>query len=463
MNRLWRSCWKSGSIERLLPLPPWLARRLGALLAVAILAQPAPASEADPVILLVPGMVWEVETAPTTGLGKVAGSAPWQSLISYLRGRGYPFGGVIRASGVNIRLPEGLQATDTTVKDPRRARLFFLEFSPAANSDGLAFRALELADCLRELHRFTGRPLYLVTHSAGGLVARVVLQQACPGVGEVKGVKRLITIAAPHLGAAMATDVGDLFGTRVTCLKPEAELLRRLNSDLELPTGCVYTALIIRGLGRAARGEGAAYKDLLDATALAAVPVEFREGGDQIVHVQSANLRWAACARRYEEAAKQAIHAIVIRTGGSTGIPGLLKGNSLHVTALDEKLVHSWIGKLLADDGQFWSGVTGEDLERWVTWQATGTAFALMENHVLSYARVREVEKIFPECCDETRRAGMTHAFRFAGIVQSLSSRPGPLFDRVTGTMSLTLDRFGRINRVHAEVSAAAPKGDAPQ
>ncbi len=62
-------------------------------------------------------------------------------------------------------------------------------------------------------NRYPDQPITLIGHSAGGVVARMVLTQY-----ELGNVKRLITIAAPHLGtdkavqALDATNSGGMFG-----------------------------------------------------------------------------------------------------------------------------------------------------------------------------------------------------------------------------------------------------------
>ena len=51
--------------------------------------------------------------------------------------------------------------------------------------------------------------------SAGGLVARVYLQDALPGVEYRGDVDRLITIATPHLGSALAEHFGDIYRAKL--------------------------------------------------------------------------------------------------------------------------------------------------------------------------------------------------------------------------------------------------------
>src|SRR5262249_41406101 len=141
----------------------------------------------------------------------------------------------------------------------------------------------ELAQCLKELRRYTGSRVNVVAHSAGGLVARAVLQQSCPGIDYRHEVRRLITIGTPHLGAALAFNFGSLLGIRASSLSHDAGLIRRLNS-LDLPESCDFASLVIRGLGVDVRGDGVLYNGCIDAAALKCLqclPIDYQEGGDQ--------------------------------------------------------------------------------------------------------------------------------------------------------------------------------------
>jgi pimeloyl-ACP methyl ester carboxylesterase len=69
-----------------------------------------------------------------------------------------------------------------------------------------AFQLREMLNAVQQAHG--AEPVYLVGHSAGGIVARAALVN-----GEVGNVKALITIASPHLGtyrAEQALDATDI-------------------------------------------------------------------------------------------------------------------------------------------------------------------------------------------------------------------------------------------------------------
>jgi len=157
----------------------------------------------------------------------------------------------------------------------------------AANTDGVAYKALELAESIKEIRRFTGaRKVRVVAHSAGGIVARAYLQNALPGVRYRGDVERLVTIATPHLGSAAAEHWGDYLGTRATSIKPDAALIRNLNSKFDLPDDVTFASIVVRGIAADARGDGRELDELVNHALLEPLPVEYRLGGDQVVHVR---------------------------------------------------------------------------------------------------------------------------------------------------------------------------------
>ncbi|MCL4191892.1 MAG: hypothetical protein KJZ87_09105, partial [Thermoguttaceae bacterium] len=226
-------------------------RPLQALILAILAAMPsAGRAAAPPPVLLVHGMVWDLQHddgtwgSPTAAAG---GETRWGGMIGFLQSQGLRYGGTIRGSAGRVQLPGSFEFI--APGDPRSARVFVLKFSSPANADGLALKALELAETIRQLCRYTGADkVRLVAHSAGGLVARVYLQSALPGVEYRGDVDRLVTIATPHLGSDVAEHFGDFLGTRATSIRPSAALIAALNNELELPSDTLFASIVVRGL-----------------------------------------------------------------------------------------------------------------------------------------------------------------------------------------------------------------------
>ena len=125
-------------------------------------------------------------------------------------------------------------------------------------------------------------------------MARAYLQNAFPDTLNFRhDVDRLITISAPHLGSALAEHWGDWLGTRATSLKTTASLLTDLNDELDLPADVCFASIIVRGIWTDVRGDGSDYDRLVDREFLERLPVDFRQGGDQVLSVRTQNLRLA--------------------------------------------------------------------------------------------------------------------------------------------------------------------------
>ncbi|MCE9607397.1 MAG: hypothetical protein K8U03_21130 [Planctomycetia bacterium] len=277
-------------------------------------------SPLQPFVLLVGGMTYDLANPlPIWGeriaaSSESSGESPtYTGMLGALVREGYRYGGTVTTKKGRMELPEALAAA-TTDNASTQPNLFVLEFSDSARIDGLGIKALELAECLKELRRATGRPsAQIVAHSAGGIVARTYLQSALPGIRYAGDVRSLITIGTPHLGSDLATHLGDWLGTRATSLMPGAPLIRQLNEELDLPAEVRFAAIVVRGLGADLKGEGSAYDELLDRKLLESLPLDYRRGGDQIVHVRSQNLALASCARRYELVHRRPVQYLAVR------------------------------------------------------------------------------------------------------------------------------------------------------
>jgi pimeloyl-ACP methyl ester carboxylesterase len=365
----------------------------------------------------------------------------WKPLADFLTKEGHTFGGVIRPKQVHIHLPESLDASDHDARRARNADFFFLDFSRPADADGLAFRSLELAEAVVELRKFTGKRVTILAHSAGGLVARVVLQRACPGIPQEsqESIDRLITIGTPHFGAALATGFGDLFGTRVTSLKPDAGLIQRLNS-IALPTGVCYTAIIVRSVGSDVRSPGRAYDGLIDLPRLQEFPAAFHTGGDEIVHVRSQNMSLIPQVRELEERSRRAVQSILVlvppRSAGLQADPL----QTVHVTALGHPELLAWTARLLADDGGFWTPKRSQIKEVFIDSQVRVSIQSAIEHKAIAGRPLRQVSHVRLETLEVLADR---HSYRFRGKAFWKELFHGET--TVQGDIEVELDEFSRL------------------
>lgn len=68
-------------------------------------------------------------------------------------------------------------------------------------------RAAKLIEQIKKHHQQTGRPLYLIGHSMGGIVARIAAEVVGPDI-----VKKLVLICSPNLGSHVAGKVEKFVG-----------------------------------------------------------------------------------------------------------------------------------------------------------------------------------------------------------------------------------------------------------
>ena len=372
-------------------------------------------------------------------------------MIGFLDRQGYAYGGALRPKQARLDLPDCLDTKHTKI-DPRTARLFVLEFSPSANTDGLAHKGLELAEAVKQLCRFTGaKKVDIVAHSAGGLAARAYLQGALPGVEYRDDVDRLITIGTPHLGAAVASKVGDLLGMRATSLKPDAPLVEQLNQDLELPGDVRFASIVVRGFAADVRGVGKAYKKRVDRQFVARLPVDYHEGGDQLIHVLSQNLRLVPCAVSYEKASGRPIQYIVARVNDASWLPA---GRRVHGAAANDGAVQDLVGRFLQKDSTLWIEQKLENRIDWLDDQARLYAIGVIEVEALDEHPASEVQKVALDRFERIGQKGDTWSYAFdatatsKGRVVSLRSHK----TRVGGTLELEFDRFGRVVAAWARI-----------
>ena len=401
-------------------------------------------------VLLVHGMVYELGVEDTTW-GKTYsrrdGRTGWTGMIGHLESKGLAYGGTIRASEGQIRLPGDLDMTGS-YGSPHEARLFVLKFSKYANTDGVGYKAAELAAAISEVCRYTGaKKVRIVAHSAGGLVARVYLQNALPGVPYRGDVDRLITVCTPHLGSALASHWGDFLGTRATSIKPEAPLIRDLNAKFDLPSDVRFASIVVRALAADSRDEGEELDKLVDNLFLKSMPPEYRRGGDEVVHVRSQNLRSAACAARYEKATGRPIQYVVVRVPDPTPDAISPKAVRVHMAAASDPTVQHLVAGMLHDRASLWRHSQPDQLAAWMDWQAKVHASGAVEaytldDHPMSNVSVIRLKDFSFASGDDTRRH-----YRFDG--RAWSENPWvPLRKRwthVVGNLDVRFDEFGRV------------------
>ena len=417
-----------------------------ALLSVVSTTSAGPCSQP---VLLVHGMAWDLDRDDNPwGACSQGPEARWTGMIGYLQSRGMNYGGTIRAAGGRLDLPECFDQSGASA-EACRADLFVLKFSPSANTDGLALKALELAEAIQQVRQVTAAAkVRLVAHSAGGIVARIYLQSALPGVRYRDDVDRLITIATPHLGSALASHFGDYLGTRATSLMPEAPLIRDLNSRLDLPAGVKFASIVVRGIAADQRGAGEAYAELVDRDFLARLPVEYRLGGDQVVHVASQNLRLAACAARYERETGQPVQYMLARVADPSPEDYCwLRDRRVHVAAPRDPLVMKLVAGLAGDGAAVWQACVPDRLASWFEWQARMYASGALEQYTIDEHPLSEVRNIQLEDFALAGTEGDTRRYTFSGKTWSknwvLPCRRRWM--EASGTIDLTFDRFGRV------------------
>jgi pimeloyl-ACP methyl ester carboxylesterase len=387
----------------------------------------------------------EDDTWGSCDVSKV-GTITWDGMIGFLDGRGLPFGGVVRFkndTGPQATL-DSAQATATAAE----ARVFVLRFSPNANTDGLAYKALELVEAIRLVLKVTGaEKVRLVGHSAGGLVARVYLQSALPGVKYRGDVDRLITIGTPHLGSALAAHFGDFLGTRATSLMPKAALVHDLNNVLELPAETTFASIVVRGIAADARGEGHELDELVDKEYLARLPVEYQRGGDQVVHVRSQNLRLARTAARYEAKTGRPIHYVLARVLDPAPRDWTWIQETVHGVSRHSAMVQHLVLGLLSDQTPFWSKSNKKELAAWIECQARLHALGAIEADTYKSHPISQIDKAELKEFRLVRHDEDLRVYAFKGRAFS-KSRGVPLHRRWTdaeGTLELTFDPFGRV------------------
>jgi hypothetical protein len=468
-NGRMRSCWMFRSSLCLLII---VVVAIGRAIAGGMPTATAPAVEPRPLVLLVGGIAVDFKDRTSIwGRHKVVkGQTVWDGMIGGLVDRGYRFGGFIRPRGPRIQLPETLDTRGVSTPAVS-ADLFVLEYSATAQVDGLLAKTLELVQCIKELKRTTGRTkVALVAHSAGGIVARTYLQEALPGIPYEGDVSLLVTIGTPHLGAALATHLGDYLGTRATSLKPDAPLLDELNNRLDLPSDVRFASLVVKGLGADIEGDGKTYDKQLDRKMLRRLPIDYRRGGDQVVHAKSQNLALTRSAGRYEAKTGKPIQFAAVRVADPSPGDWCYRDETVHVAAPRSPQLAAVVALLLKSDSIFEAGSAPADGDESLTceslrkFHADFCALTLVEDAALEKHWLTEVVdlRIDPDrslLTEDTTAAG---TYGFEGSALSRGSLFGcrEYTTRVTGRLTLKFDRFGRPSEPSHKINSVAEIDD---
>lgn len=130
------------------------------------------------------------------------------------------------------------------VFDPMRAHV---ESVAGVETVGLSYGPLEtfehIAGRIAALTKLSahGRPVTIVGHSLGGLLARWYLQELGGAIDQGGAVDRLITIASPHAGTDMARLAPGSLGA---ALRPGSTMLQRLKTGRDRAKGVAHIAVV---------------------------------------------------------------------------------------------------------------------------------------------------------------------------------------------------------------------------
>jgi len=272
-----------------------------------------------------------------------------------------PFTIAMKNSGGSQHMVEIL-GRDVTIEAVSKKNIgpsiYYVVFSAEAALDGLVYRSLELSHALSKITKLHRGPIALVGHSAGGLISRIVMQEAIPGVNRPSTVKHVISIGTPHQGSAVASNFGKLFGEHVDSLRTTAPLIVRLNK-LPLPQGVHFTSFVVGSFGVEAGKPGHAYKLPFGKESKSTIPRHFLYGGDEVVHSITQNLAFTETGANCAAIAPQYLRTIVFRhqrpLQKGNFLEQLFSREMLHTSVLKSddfcKLVcNTALGTMSADD-----------------------------------------------------------------------------------------------------------------
>ncbi len=408
-----------------------------------------------PVILL-PGMAFALDQpdhtwGDATQIDRAAGGG----MIAFLVSNGFRFGGVLEIRGIGQESKMLITRTGTT--DPAQADLFALRYSPAAAIEGITLKATETARAIKAVTELTGQSqVAVVAFSAGGLAARLYLQNGLHNIPYRGDVEQLITLSTPHLGSAIAHKLGDLIGTRATALQPDAPLIQQLNNELQLPTSVYYAAIVARGIAADVRGHGQSYDPLVLHERLVALPVDYRQGGDQVVHVRSQNLALSQVAIGYEKDSGKPVLYFLSRVPDPSPEDGWLDSARVHSAVPYDSNVQAMTLTLLDDSAKrFWQTDSAPVRQRLLLQQLRLHALGILESRVLRMHPISEVQNLELLTFETQYNGPDIIQVRFRGTATTRGQLLGLVKRRVTvsGTADFRVDAFVRIVEVASVTS----------
>lgn len=423
--------------------------RLLSALILCVLFFPSPVhGKESKVVLCVPGISIDIKRPKTVWGEKVRGADDsWSGMVGFFQKNGYVFGGTITA---HTGLPQP--------RRPGRAKkVFLLVFSREAVVDGLGMKGMELAQALGRVRRLTGAgQITLVSHSAGGLVARAYMQGGIAGVPYRGDVDRLITISTPHFGSVLATSVGDYLGTRATSLQAGAALIRRLNDQLPLPADVLYASIVVRGQLSDFNRQGEQFLPYVVKKRYDALPLSLKRGSDQVIQSVNQNLALAATAAAYERrTGRPIVYPLVVVAPPSrpTDRPEM---NKIHNHAMGTEALQNIVLSLIERD-IFWRPVSLREKSDWITRESRFFAMDAMTEKSLAGHLFQEIVAVHLTALAPRLQAADLVAADFSGVVSSrlLGFSAEELTTTMAGRLSCRYDRFGRAQMVSAHMEEA--------
>lgn len=324
-----------------------------------------------------------------------------------------------------------------TDHDSGLAAVYALDFSEASKVDGLMSKADEFAAVVQFLCRHENVPkIDVVAHSAGGLVARLYLQNSMRSTPYRQDIDRLITIATPHLGSVLASWFHPFLGPRAYTLKYDHPRISTLGSDLDLPDDVRIASLVIRGCRRDTDDEGTAYESLANDSLLKTLPPDFQFGGDEVVHVRSQNLALTPAAIRYEQRTGRPLQYACVRID-----PG---SDLIHVACLHNARVHRWLTIFLSSAYDAWSSAQSVTRFRLKDHQAYWQGFDIAEEE---YDRQHHILKVTPDLqsVEFEKKADEFDVYRFRFEGKWYRPLFGDGRSVAAGQMWVRFDEFSRV------------------
>jgi hypothetical protein len=425
---------------------------LSLLMACSVSSLSAASSDSRGVTLLVQGAgpIPSLEAAEQTwGQLKVDVSRQlrWSGFVGHLvYQHGWKFGGVLRSHSEKVT-SEQLDASSAV--SGGRADFFLLASSLVAQQGGLESRAHELASAVSVVKKLTGaRQIRLLCYSAGGISARIWLQNALAHAPYEKGtVSQLITVGTPHLGVGGVVQFVSRLRNYYAPLAPNSTLLQRINEELDLPSDVRFTSVVIQGTGPTLLDSGSSYQQYLRLSAdqLARLPPLMQEGHDGVVHCLSAQLHLTPTAARYENRTNRPVDVVFCR------LPLLyaetVENFTIHTLALrDERLWRTLSAliepQLLQKESNVETRiqVARDDWAREIAMHHADCH--IQERYVVGRIRCSELTHFELAKSKQTYRCRWKSACKveFPRLFHDAETRSYS----VTGAFDLTYDRFGR-------------------